>query len=459
MLPDPAWRYDWPVPIGKSAWLTQKKSVLHLVCNPHSWDLSELRTGKTWASLWAADIVMTHAPTRWRALVVANLSTLRDVWENDIFGLFTGRRTWAVLHGTKKKRLEALERDVDFYIINHDGVAVIQKELAARTDLQIIIIDEAAAYRHAGIERHNAMMAVAAGRAYQWQLTGTPCSQGPCDIHGLLKLMHGKVMPYYQMRDKFMLRVTPFKWRPKAGANEAAVAMLRPAIRWRQEDVFGNVDIEPGYRKAELTAPQKTAMATLKRELRLVLAAGKVDVANEAALQGKFLQISAGHVYDENHASHKIDAGPRLSVLKEIVEESPTKVLVFSPLTNVNLALVEALRSYNFVYIGGSDVERREALRRLKEDPTVKGGVAHPGPIARGHDLTVAATIVWYLPTNRTEDFIQANERTNGPKQKTARAIFLLYATDLERAWYDRLRSNEGWQKRFLEMARTWASQ
>ena len=63
-----------------------------------------------------------------------------------------------VLHGSAQKRLELLDQEADYYIINHDGVGVgahtrkkfeldgFSKALAEREDIKIAVIDEASAY-------------------------------------------------------------------------------------------------------------------------------------------------------------------------------------------------------------------------------------------------------------------------------------------------------------------------
>ena len=115
--------YDWPI---KKPWRPrahQKVMTEFMVQNPRCLNLSDMGTMKTLSTLWAADYVMQRNPGM-KALIVAPLSILQRVWGDAITQHFLGRRTYAIVHGDAKKRQKQLEKNVDFYIINHDGVGV-----------------------------------------------------------------------------------------------------------------------------------------------------------------------------------------------------------------------------------------------------------------------------------------------------------------------------------------------
>jgi hypothetical protein len=61
---------------------------------------------------------------------------------------------------------------------------------------------------------------------------------------------------------------------------------------------------------------------------------------------------------------------------------------------------------------------------------------------------------VWYCATDRTEDYLQANERINGINQTRKRTIVQLSSTPVEREIFKRLENNESMQGVILQMAR-----
>jgi len=134
------------------------------------------RTGKTNSALWAADFLKQEGDIH-RVLIVAPLSTLWDVWEKAIFESFP-LATFAVLHGSRQKRLDLLAQKHDYYIVNHHGVALIEQELKDRPDINLVIVDECAVFRNTRAKTlfkplNNVLNFQKIVRS-AWGLTGTP---------------------------------------------------------------------------------------------------------------------------------------------------------------------------------------------------------------------------------------------------------------------------------------------
>ena len=146
--------YDAPAPIvsnydwcGATAFDAQTRTAELLTSNRRAYVLSGMGTGKTLAALFAIDYLI-RTQRACRALVVAPLSTLTTVWEREVFR-FMPHRSVGVLHGTRERRRTVLREDHDIYVINHDGLHTIQHELHNKAGLDIVVIDELAAFRTA----------------------------------------------------------------------------------------------------------------------------------------------------------------------------------------------------------------------------------------------------------------------------------------------------------------------
>src|SRR6266852_1862044 len=248
-------QYDWPrSPFIKNPFHAQTETSNFLAVHPRACVLSDMGTGKTLASLWAADALMRDAEARgdvFRTLVVAPLSTLSTVWLDAIFGHFMSRRKAVIFHGSAEQRIKALAEPADFYLINHDGIKVGAKRnkqrrlelsgfagaLQARSDIRLVVIDEVGAFRDYRSLRSKVAKSVLATRDYLWLLTGTPTPNGPEDAYGIGMLLNGcSGEPFTHYKQRVMLQVSQFKWVPKAGANEAAQKLMQPSIRFSIED-------------------------------------------------------------------------------------------------------------------------------------------------------------------------------------------------------------------------------
>src|SRR5260221_1846910 len=115
--------YDWPIRAPFRPREHQKLMTNFMVLHPRSFNLSDMGTMKTLAALWAADYVMQQYPGT-KAVISAPLSILQRVWGDAITQHLLGRRTYAIVHGSPEKRKRELAKNVDFYIINHDGIKV-----------------------------------------------------------------------------------------------------------------------------------------------------------------------------------------------------------------------------------------------------------------------------------------------------------------------------------------------
>lgn len=459
--------YDWP---GRhKPFNAQVVTANFLVTTPHACVLSDMGTGKTLSALWAADYLMSrHLPGTFRCLIVTTVSTM-SVWADEIFTNLMSRRSCQVLSGDAARRTRRLAEPADFYVVNHDGLGIgasttrgrphagLAAAIAARNDINLVIVDEVSAYRNGSNIRHKVAMSLIAQRPYLWAMTGTPTPNGPVDAYGIAKLVHGVRESYHSYQDRVTYPLSQFKRVPRAGANIQAQKLLQPAVRFAIGDC---VDLPPctvQRRDVELSKEQKEAYAALKRDAQVMVRTGRIDVANEAALRIKLLQIVCGSVYDGRRESHEIDAGPRLSVLEEVIEQCDRKFIIFAPFTNVVEALYSKLKGkYKLALINGSVPQgARATVFRNFQDPSheLRGIVADPGTMAHGLTLTLADTIIWYGPTDRTETYLQANKRIDRPGQKNHTTIVQIVSSPIEKEIFRRLEHNESMQGITLRLA------
>lgn len=466
--------YDWPRhPSIRTVLPHQKVMANFSVLHPRMFNLSDMGTMKTLSTLWAADWLMQQHPKgTFRALIVAPLSILQRVWGDGIFKNFLSRRTFEILHGSAEKRLATLHKPADFYIVNFDGVGVgahtrkrfeldgFSKALCDRDDIKLAIIDEASGYRDATTKRHRIARLVVGKRPYLWLLSGTPTPNAPTDAYGLAKMVNnafGKSFGTFQQET--MLKLTQFKWVAQKDGYDKARRLLTPSIRFDIKDVWNGPESTTQQREIPLTDQQKKLMAQLKRDLQVTMKAGDpITAPNEAAARTKYIQISLGAIYDENHRVHLIDATPRLRELVDVIEQTERKVVIFVPLTSIVDLLYKGLsKRWGCVVINGdvSAKQRAENIRLFAEDENVRIVIADPQTTAHGiNEFVVADTVVWYGPTEKTELFIQGNKRVNRPGQKYPNTVIQLVSNPLEREIYRRLENNESLQGALLEMVR-----
>src|SRR5690242_6114017 len=189
-------QYRWP---GKfKPYAHQVVMSEFLTLHRRAFNLSEMGTMKTNAALWASDWLMETGRVD-KCLVLSPLSTLERVWMTDIFDTLMHRKC-TIAHGTRAKRISALQADVDFYIMNHDGlgIAEIVDLIFKRPDINLIIVDEASMFRNPTTRKYKALAKLCSRHDIRlWLLTGTPCPNDPTDAWALAKLVSPDRVPKF----------------------------------------------------------------------------------------------------------------------------------------------------------------------------------------------------------------------------------------------------------------------
>jgi SNF2 family DNA or RNA helicase len=446
-------QYDWN---GDVPFKTQKITAAMLTMNSRAYVLSEMGTGKTRAALHAINFMIQSRVIR-SALIVAPLSTLTTVWEKEIFRYFN-HLTTGVLHGSREKRLEVLSSPRDIYIINHDGIKSILKNLAAYSAIDCVVVDELAAFRNARTDRWKALSAVLANRRYAWGLTGSPTPNAPADAWAQTKLLTpGNVPKFYKtFKEATMMQVSTFRWLPRKDANDQVFAVMQPAVRFTRDDC---VELPPTVfqnRDVPMSAEQDRVYKRLMRDMKVLFTRGEVTAANEGVLMSKLLQTTTGWIYTRDKKVIEVDNSPRMDALKEVLDEAAGKVIVFVDFKHASkeIAAILTKEGYSVAQVDG-DTPKKERDRIFgafqgAEFPRII--VAHPGCMAHGLTLTEANVIVWFSPSASLDTYEQACARITRPGQKRTQLILHLTGTAVESRLYKRLQQKASLQGALLEM-------
>jgi SNF2 family DNA or RNA helicase len=452
--------YDWPKVSGRHApFSAQLDTASFLSMNSRAFCLNGMGTGKTNSALWAYDY-LRRTKTVNKVLVVCPLSTMERTWADSAFQTFP-HLDCVVLHGTRERRNKLLAQDVDIYVINIDGLSTIKDALAKRPDIDLIVVDELALARNSGTDRWKILNTICNKQAPRrvWGMTGSPTPNAPTDAWAQCKLVtpDNPTMPKYfsAFRDRVMRQITPFKWAARQDANEAVYQMMQPAIRFSLDDCVDLPEQTFITRDVALTPEQNKAYKDMLNKLSTEYAGGQILAVNEAVKANKLIQIACGVAYGTDGEHVVIPSKPRMDVLKEVIEESEGKVIVFVPLTGALESVASELRkdfTVETVHGGTSKTERDRIFGEFQRglDPRVL--VANASTMSHGLTLTAATTIVWYAPVHSNETYEQACARVRRPGQTRTTVIVHIAGTDVERRVYKRLQDKQSMQGVLLDM-------
>ncbi len=430
-------RYKWT---GKhKPFDHQKTTAGFLTMNKRAFCFNEQGTGKTASAIWASDYLLQQKLIT-RVLVICPLSIMDSAWRDDLF-TFATHRTVSVAHGAAAKRKKIIEEGSEYVIINYDGVAIVADEIK-KGGFDLVIVDEATHYKNAQTTRWKTLNKLINEDTWLWMMTGTPAAQAPTDAYGLAKMVNPRSVPRFfgSFKDQVMHRVSQFTWRPEPDATEVVFKALQPAVRFTKEECLDLPPMVYVKREVELTRQQKKYYKQLKDKLVMEITGAEVTAMNAAVSLNKLLQISAGAVYTDDGSTLEFDIKHRYKVLREVIDESSQKILVFVPFKHVIDILTDKLRSEGITteVIRGdvSAPQRTQIFRTFQTTPNPRVLVIQPQAAAHGVTLTAANTVVWWGPTSSLETYEQANARVHRSGQVHKSTVVQLQGSAAEKHVY-----------------------
>jgi SNF2 family DNA or RNA helicase len=455
--------YDWPRParfdkVFDHQFATADFLTLHNRC----FVLNEMGTSKTASILWAADYLMSLGVIK-RAVIVAPLSTLTQVWLNEIFDVCM-HRTAVILHNDADKRKAMLAREADFYIINREGLKIVAKELIARKDIDLVIVDEAADYRNAETDRYAVLKRVAEKKKL-WLATGAPCPNAPTDAWALARLVDPSRVPQYfsQFKRATMNQKSTYVWVPKPGSHQTAYNAMQPAIRFKKSECLSLPPVTYTNRSCDLSTEQAHAYTQMKNYLVAEAGTVQLTAVNAADKIGKLRQILCGAVKSPGTDEYVVlPHGPRLKVLLEAIEQAAAKVLIIVPFKGIVHELKREVMEYHTKRGDGrtcdvvnGDVsinERNKIFQAFRDDPNLNELICHPKVMAHGLNMTQADMVIFYAPIYSNDESGQVMDRINRPGQTRKMTILRIVANALEQGIYNMVEGRRVSQETILSL-------
>jgi SNF2 family DNA or RNA helicase len=293
-----------------------------------------------------------------------------------------------------------------------------------------------------------------------WLMTGTPASQSPLDAYGLAKLVNPDAVPRFfgAFRDKVMSKLTQYKWVPRKEAQDIVRQVLQPAIRFAKNECLDLPEKLYTTREVPLTPQQQKYYDLIRTQMIAVAAGAEITAANAATLLTKLLQVSQAAVYTDDRDVIEFDASPRINVLKEVIDQTDSKVLVFVPFRHSMAMLQEKLTADGYavevIHGGVAATARADIIKRFQSEDTPKVLLLNPQATAHGITLTRADQIVWWGPIASTEMYLQANDRAHRPGQTKNVTITHLQGSPVERRMYTMLQNKIDLHQSLIDLYR-----
>ncbi|WP_235836404.1 DEAD/DEAH box helicase [Enterococcus timonensis] len=378
--------------------------------------------GKTLASLTAIDELLNTFEVIQNVLVIAPLSVAEKTWTDEIEKWDQlNHLTFSKILGPQKKRLEALQKKADVYLINRENVVWLVEHFKRDWPFKTVIIDELSSFKDPSAKRFKALRKVRPFMERVIGLTGTPAPNSLLDLWPQIYLLDqgerlGKTITEY--RSKYF---TPgqknghivYSWELVPGAEKAIHEKIGDiCVSMKAKDYLQLPPRTNNIVNVELSATDWKKYKELERDYVLELPDSDVVALNAATLSNKLLQLANGCIYDENREPQIIHE-KKLDALQQIIEEAQGQpVLVFYQYKHDLSRIQNKFKQARLLDVSTGDIQKWN-------EGKIPILLAHPQ--SAGHGLNLQAgghIIVWFGLTWSLEFYQQANARLDRQGQK-----------------------------------------
>lgn len=356
-----------------------------------------------------------------KPLIVAPKFVCEATWPAEIMKWdHTELLSTSIIAGTPAKRLKALSRSADIFVVGRDNLPWLVAQYAAADKVwpfDMLILDESSSFKNHKSKRYKAIMTIRPLVDRIVELTGTPAPNGLIDIWAQMKILdNGKRLGKFigTFRDNYFRAIPRGEhinsYELKPGKDQLIykaigdVCLSMKASDWLDVPELKNITVE-------VELDDYTEFKEFRKEKILETPEKRITAFNSSALYNKLLQYANGAVYDDEHNYHIVHNNKLEALADKIEELQGRPVLIFYQFqSDVDRILKRVKDSKKFT--GTKDI----ALWNRGELPIL---LVHEDSIGYGLNMQDGGNyLFWYGVTDNMAAYWQAVKRVHRQGQK-----------------------------------------
>lgn len=425
----------------------QVATAERLAMIPKCWCLNEMRTGKTSSALWAAELRRRAGVTK-RVLVLCPGQTMRLSWLSELKHIRPGVDVYVADGKLADVRREMRSRHstLEYVIMNHEKFVLCEESVFKWAPDQIII-DEATEFKGVNTRRGKTLHKYFAKHPNTglWPLTGTPTPKSPMDVFTIGRIMRPDLVPKHMTRWRgiTMLQVREHTWVVQEGAWDMVREVLQPCTLVKADDVLDMPEVVPMFRSLD-TPPEIKKILKQFYEQRMAVVQGRIIDADSAAkLYLREMQVRSGVMRTKDGDLLTVGADARIAEVVGTYAQTAGKMVIMCHFTSAHAYIKEELEKalgVRVCVVNGAMSKRAqgEGIVAFQDEDGPEVLLLHPRVGMFGLNLSIADTMVWWVPPPSNLQFQQASKRTTAPGKKTV-ANVLLTSSPKETKMYEAL--------------------
>jgi len=380
----------------------------------------EAGTGKTQPGINIYSILKEQSRVN-RCLIICPNSVIEPGWAAEITS--NSDHTFILLTGTKKKRLKLIEQQADFYIINYEGMLVLE-DYNGWDKFDYIVLDECQKINNHKAKRTKLIIKLFSKRdIYKAILSGTPIDKNPLGLYTQFQFLNPAIFnmgSFYAFRNYFA--VIEKQYLNKGGSLiefdqiigwknlDKLKEIIKPwTIQLKKSECLDLPDKIYETKTIEMPEALKKQYKEMKEELICWLSENEyIAAANALVKIGKLRQILSGVFLD------KISDNLKLKEIIDIIENTNESIIIWcfykETIKLLEKTMIELKEPYSILY--GEIKDRAEQIDNFQKGQTrIFLGQITTGGL--GITLTKATQVIYFENTFRLEDRLQSEDRAH----------------------------------------------
>jgi len=343
-----------------------------------------------------------------------------DSWVNEI--KINSGHSYEILTGTKKKRLAALDRLADFYIINYEGMLVMAD--ASWDKIDMVVLDESQKINNHAAKRTKLILKLFARRnCYKALLSGTPIDKNPLGLYTQFYFLNPDIFnqgSFYAFRNTYAImenqylnrggRLIEFKQIIGFKNLDNLKEKIKPwAIQLKKAECLDLPEKIYETKTLEMPEELKKQYQAMKEELVVWFSENEyIAAANALVKIGKLRQILSGVFLEKKTDNLK------LKEIIDIVDNTVESIIIWAyyidSIKLLQTTLEERGEKCSMLY--GAIKDRAEQIELFQSGKNkIFIGQIETGGL--GITLTKASQVIYFENTFRLEDRLQSEDRAH----------------------------------------------
>lgn len=438
--------------------LHQRVHLEYAVRFPGFYNLDEMGLGKTRVAIERYWFLKEKLGVVDKCIVICPLSLVYN-WANEI-------KKWSdckslILTGSKKQKIEEImmfKDQVDFFIMNYEGIESIKVELMrffnGRTN---IILDEFIKIKNASTRRSGNTVNICNRTEYVYAMCGTPITQGSPDVFSpSLAVDKGKKYGLSQQRfiDKYFWRYGHSLQAKRGTYDELSEKLYQNALRFTKKECL---DIpEKLYTSIPIDLPKENKEAYEQMAAYCLAYINEKEEITAPIMLVQLLrlsQITSGFSKNADNQIVEFKQQPKLQALNELLEQNNShQVVIWSRFVRDVKAIANLCKEKGITYgcLVGQDqgeykAEENEQYANVDIPQNAYGrqklidefefgniqimiGTAQTGGL--GINLVKAQTVIYYANDYSLLNRLQSEDRCHRSGQKNQVNYYDIIARD-----------------------------